>query len=106
MRVPNRSEASLARRGLSVRATGADAIARVNALQSDDTLACCSSLSSSRKAPLDARAFASPTRKCTWVGDRIGLEIQDPLLRFFLVQNWGDFPAGCLHWHATPITYN
>ena len=39
-------------------------------------------------------------------GDGIGLENQDPLLRFFFVQRWGDCPAGCLHWHATPITYD
>jgi hypothetical protein len=39
-------------------------------------------------------------------GDGIGLEIQDPPLRFFFVQKWGDCPAGCLHWHATPITYD
>ncbi len=39
-------------------------------------------------------------------GDGIGLEIQDSILRFFFVQRWGDCPAGCLHWHATPITYD
>lgn len=39
-------------------------------------------------------------------GDGIGLEIRDQLLRFFFVKRWGDCPAGCLHWHATPITYD